>query len=778
MNHFLLFSLLFFVLSPAAHSQEITGDNVLNGKQSESGIVKFAVPDAAFDQILLNSKALPIPTLKDILGHTTSANKKAEAGRALIFGDTQFGQKQMGFDLVKSIAQSNADAAVTLGLAYERGIAVTSDATLAFDSYSKAADLNDPVGQWAVGRAYQNGIGVQKNYLQANKWIRAAYQNGNKDAGIDLAQSLQFGIGTNRDVSASNDVWKDVILTQKPEAYAGYANFLLGTLNDDNKVQNTKLAWEMIVAAADAGDSQSLSLAYDVSEQRKDEPGKALWANKLIESAARGDAKSAAKLGDIYYATDVKSEDFKRSIQFYEKASVGGNAYASARLGEIIFDNPSVMPSISKEDALTLIDQAATKGDPYAFTVKSNFALKANSPEQAYAFATVASELSGGKYKKIIADVTLSVCAQQLVTSCEPVPVFYFTNRRKAINNSSFTFENRLSDNGEISFGLSKVYIPTKKEANTERKSNFQLAREFAYGALFGKSPDLPNANPQVIQNEDFNLNLIDFIRQIHAVANKQDRKKVFIFVHGFNNSFDDAVRRIAGLSEEYKYPGVPIVLSWASAATSTINTDETLGFTGIGYNNDLQTVASSCTDFRKVLAAIVKEFGSDNVMVLAHSMGGRLLSSMLTTCEMEPGVNTESVKVDKLIFAAPDVLADDFKKVMAVLKKQSNSVTLYVAANDAALRLSQEITGNRRRAGQGGVDRILSADISTIDSTSVELTNSANHAYVFEVPQVKEDLYELLKGEVNPNNRRCPAESIDTKTSIHFWQMQPGCIQ
>lgn len=44
-----------------------------------------------------------------------------------------------------------------------------------------------------------------------------------------------------------------------------------------------------------------------------------------------------------------------------------------------------------------------------------------------------------------------------------------------------------------------------------------------------------------------------------------RSERRAFIFVHGFNNSFEDAARRTAQIAFDVKFDGVPLFYSWPS---------------------------------------------------------------------------------------------------------------------------------------------------------------------------------------------------------------------
>jgi esterase/lipase superfamily enzyme len=49
------------------------------------------------------------------------------------------------------------------------------------------------------------------------------------------------------------------------------------------------------------------------------------------------------------------------------------------------------------------------------------------------------------------------------------------------------------------------------------------------------------------------------------ARVNKSGKKSAFIFVHGYNVTFEDAARRTAQMSYDLSFDGAPVFYSWPS---------------------------------------------------------------------------------------------------------------------------------------------------------------------------------------------------------------------
>ncbi len=78
-----------------------------------------------------------------------------------------------------------ASAQAALGVAYHEGVGVDRDDSKAAQLYRQAADLGDADGQMYLGEAYFEGYGVDKNFDQAFYWI-------NKSADQGLDEAIEF----------------------------------------------------------------------------------------------------------------------------------------------------------------------------------------------------------------------------------------------------------------------------------------------------------------------------------------------------------------------------------------------------------------------------------------------------------------------------------------------------------------------------------------------------------------------------------------------------------
>jgi esterase/lipase superfamily enzyme len=273
------------------------------------------------------------------------------------------------------------------------------------------------------------------------------------------------------------------------------------------------------------------------------------------------------------------------------------------------------------------------------------------------------------------------------------------------------------------------------------------------------------------------------FIHELHSFAVKWNQRTAFVYVHGFANSFDAAVNRMALLSKQYNFPGVPVVLSWASANNPMV--DFTTG--QVCYINDSRMIRKSCEYFQQILGSLVTKYGSNNVMVLAHSMGGQLVTDMLTSCAGSSKVWNDAMKLGPLIFAAPDVDQAEFKKESSLMVTRAKNVVLYTSQNDVALAISSKFGPGSRRAGQGGEGLLIAPPVQTVDASRVESLPGGdpnNHGYVFDTRQVRQDVIAVLRNTplaqrdciTDSEGHRDPPGAVIGSNPNEYWVIQANC--
>ena len=74
-------------------------------------------------------------------------------------------------------AAGDPSAESNLAYLYEKGLGVPRNPAVAVSLYQKAANQNHPPAQFALGRLYYEGVGLQRDLVEAYKWMYIAGRN-------------------------------------------------------------------------------------------------------------------------------------------------------------------------------------------------------------------------------------------------------------------------------------------------------------------------------------------------------------------------------------------------------------------------------------------------------------------------------------------------------------------------------------------------------------------------------------------------------------------------
>lgn len=116
-----------------------------------------------------------------------------------------------------------------IGELYERGTkGVERDVEQALYWYRKAVfDGDDPVAHIGLGRAYYNGIGVERDFASALKHFQAAYAYDRPEAGIYLGLMYYRGDVVQKNVPRAKEYFSVAATAEYPGAYAYLARIAL-----------------------------------------------------------------------------------------------------------------------------------------------------------------------------------------------------------------------------------------------------------------------------------------------------------------------------------------------------------------------------------------------------------------------------------------------------------------------------------------------------------------------------------------------------------------------
>jgi esterase/lipase superfamily enzyme len=185
-------------------------------------------------------------------------------------------------------------------------------------------------------------------------------------------------------------------------------------------------------------------------------------------------------------------------------------------------------------------------------------------------------------------------------------------------------------------------------------------------------------------------------------------KRRAFVFVHGYNTRYDEAVFRFAQIVHDSETSGAPILFSWPSRGDP------------LGYAYDRESANYSRTDLETVLQEAVTKPDVDEVVIMAHSMGGWLTIEALRQMSIRNGGLPG--KIRDVILAAPDLDVDVFRRQMQDIHPDHTRFTLFVSKDDRALGLSRLLGGGIDRVG--AIDPSKEPYRSAIEETGITVIN------------------------------------------------------
>jgi len=240
----------------------------------------------------------------------------------------------------------------------------------------------------------------------------------------------------------------------------------------------------------------------------------------------------------------------------------------------------------------------------------------------------------------------------------------------------------------------------------------------------------------------------------------------LLVFIHGFDNTFSDAVSRAAFNREWLAASGLPatnttvVAFSWPSSG-------RIVGFPVLAdpYLADQHMARSSGLALMSFLAnlepiIVAARARGSRVTLLAHSMGNLALQSGVENWFLHG--NGEAIIFDLTILAAGDARYDGFDfpspAGLSGLVQLSERVAIYFSRADQVLHLSMVVNLGAKRLGQDGPhnradpNAFPPGQFSMVDCTDIrdfEFNFMTSHQYYRMSPQVRSIMAGGMAGPV-----------------------------
>ena len=322
--------------------------------------------------------------------------------------------------------------------------------------------------------------------------------------------------------------------------------------------------------------------------------------------------------------------------------------------------------------------------------------------------------------------------------------IYFGTNREPDVHSKPTRFGSRINSRlpGELRFGTARIVGDSVQ---------IDVARETARGGVLKLMP------------KD---NVFEQLRQTMVANPGSD---ILVFVHGYNVSFDEAIRDAAAICQAYGGASaspaktyIPFVFSWPSDGSllplrAYYSDRDDAASSALALRRGFEKLASFLGDIAEKAKAITKAGGdgrgylcNGQIHVLAHSMGNFALSHAVD------GISRNNARARRLwgevILAAADEDETVFEPGSRFhrLGEFCNRVSIYINRNDRALIISDVTKPNPDRLGALGPrnPRALSTQVEIVDCQRVAGGSLTQHSYYRTSPAVVADIAAVLGGK------------------------------
>ena len=216
---------------------------------------------------------------------------------------------------------------------------------------------------------------------------------------------------------------------------------------------------------------------------------------------------------------------------------------------------------------------------------------------------------------------------------------------------------------------------------------------------------------------------------RLHALLAKTKGRRVLVFVHGYNNRFDEAVYRFAQIAHDSRAAAVPLLFTWPSRGKL------------LAYAYDRESATYSRNALEDILQALARDPQVGEISILAHSMGNWVAIEALR--QMSIRNRGLPKKIAAVMLAAPDVDVDVFQTEIADIKAPSTNFSLFVSQDDRALAVSRHFWGDVARVGAIDPDAepyrelLANEGIKVFDLTKLKSDDDLRHSKFASSPEV-----------------------------------------
>jgi esterase/lipase superfamily enzyme len=238
----------------------------------------------------------------------------------------------------------------------------------------------------------------------------------------------------------------------------------------------------------------------------------------------------------------------------------------------------------------------------------------------------------------------------------------------------------------------------------------------------------------------------------------------VYIYVHGFNNTFEYAACVLAEFWHFGGRHGLPILYTWPAGAPGLVR----------GYTHDRESCEFTIWHLKQIIKALASIPEVDKINVISHSRGTDVAGSALRELLIEERgagrVAQESLGIGHVILASPDIDLDVVRQRYSAERffHVCERLTIYVSTKDKALGLAEWLLQAKPRLGHARPEDFSESarqQLALIGKTDIIDSrvkgDRFGHSYYHASPAVSSDIILLLRYNADAGSPQRPLKSV-----------------
>lgn len=278
------------------------------------------------------------------------------------------------------------------------------------------------------------------------------------------------------------------------------------------------------------------------------------------------------------------------------------------------------------------------------------------------------------------------------------IPVFYVTDREPEKQTQLYYSNQRCE---HLDYGSVNVCV-------TIPKSQREAARQPADPVNWTDEHENIGDKPEVEKAERVE-SAEKFYESLEAARQLAPNKQILVYVHGYSMDFDKPLRTAGLLAYNLQMPVV--AFSWPSKHNA------------FKYSTDECNAEWSTMDFEAVLNELSNRFGKENMTVVGHSMGCRIVTWAVKSIA-DKSRQPDNQFFQHIFFFSPDIDTETFRRYSDYIEHAAHDVKIFVSAKDVRLGVSHFLHGYSRlgRPSSSQRNKLFALHgIETIDFTAID---------------------------------------------------------